>query len=234
MPGYPPVFGYEPAGAYPPATGYPAPGWTPYAAPASSLVPAGLKYGGAMPRFLAWWLDGLIVGIVMAVIAGIITSVVRDSAGSGLIAAALFVGADLLYFLALWTSSGRATLGMRLFHLQVGNAADGATLTMGQAFLRWVLLGMPLQALSLLPWGLAGLATLAPLWYLLLLITTVASPTRQGLHDRIAGTAMVAPIGREGPVMACLAIAVIFFVAIPIVAFVAFISLGTAIQSVTP
>jgi uncharacterized RDD family membrane protein YckC len=64
-----------------------------------------------------------------------------------------------------------------------------------------------------LPFAVAGIATVAIdwLWNLLLLVTTIASPTKQGLHDRFAGSALVRPAGAGNRWAAgCLAILLIF------------------------
>ena len=156
------------------------------------------------PRLLGYWLDGLLVGIVAGLFGAIAGAAASESGTAALIGAIIGLGVSLLYFMAFWTSSGRATPGMRLFHLQIGGAGDGRTLSMGQAAIRWVALGSWIQVLALLP-GLGGLLGLLGLaWSVALLVTTVSSPTKQGLHDRFAGSAIVQPIGRDGPVIPCL------------------------------
>jgi len=68
--------------------------------------------------------------------------------------------------------------------------------------------------------GIANLSLLA--WTLALLVTTVASPTKQGLHDRFAGTAIVRPVGPgNGLAYACLAIVLI----VPLLAIISIIAL---------
>jgi uncharacterized RDD family membrane protein YckC len=85
--------------------------------------------------------------------------------------------------------------------MQVGNAADGATLTMEQAVKRWLALGgifalaqllQPLAALGILV-GLAGIV-----WAIVLLVTTAQSPTKQGLHDQFAGSVVVKAVRTVG------------------------------------
>ena len=61
-----------------------------------------------------------------------------------------------------------------------------------------------------------------------LLVTTVTSPTKQGLHDRFAGSAIVQPIGREGPVIPCLILLVLLFVVLPLIAVVGLLAVGSA------
>ena len=97
------------------------------------------------------------------------------------------------YFVWTWTSM-RASPGQRVLGMQVGNAGDGATLTMNQAVIRWVLLGAPFGIASALT-GIGGLGLIISLaalaWFIALLVTTAQSPTKQGLHDRYANTVVV-------------------------------------------
>ena len=107
-----------------------------------------------------------------------------------LIYAVLGIGLSAGYFIYTWTAM-RATLGMRVLGMQVGNAADGATLTTNQAVRRWLALGgifslaQTLNSLPLLGL-LIALASLA--WVIFLIVTTAQSPTKQGWHDKFAGT----------------------------------------------
>jgi uncharacterized RDD family membrane protein YckC len=214
----------------------------------------GLEYAGALPRFVAWLVDGLILGIIGLVLlvgAGILfagsfnySDLANPGSAAGLAGGgALFIGIllaaiigaliELGYFVLFWTGSGRATLGMRLLSLQVANAVDGATLTSGQAVRRWVGLGQWLSLLSYVPVvGLfSGLVQL--IWYLVLLGTTVSSPTKQGAHDKFAGSVVVQPRGgsSNGLIVGCLVI-IAFLVLIPIIAIVALIFLGSQVSGI--
>jgi uncharacterized RDD family membrane protein YckC len=88
----------------------------------------------------------------------------------------------------------RATVGMRVLGMQIGNAGDGRTMTMDQAIRRWLALSAPailsqvFQPLPVIGWliGLLGLA-----WYIYLIYTTAQSPTKQGWHDVFANTQVV-------------------------------------------
>ncbi|OGO57736.1 MAG: hypothetical protein A2V85_18445 [Chloroflexi bacterium RBG_16_72_14] len=142
----------------------------------------------------------------------------------------MYIGIEFLYFVGLWTSSSRATLGMRLMKLQIGNAFDGRTLTMTQAVTRWLALGLPFQATGFVP-QLAAIAGLAGLWTLVLLISTAVSPTRQGVHDRIANSAIVQPIAASTPAVACLVL-VLLLVLVPLIAIVALILLGSQVSAI--
>jgi uncharacterized RDD family membrane protein YckC len=103
----------------------------------------------------------------------------------------LFISAA--YFIYTWTSM-RATLGMRVLGMQIGNAADGKTLTTDQAIRRYLALSAP-SILAQVLWPLpllgliVGLASFA--WFLYLVYTTATSPTKQGWHDVFASTMVV-------------------------------------------
>ena len=138
-----------------------------------------------------------------------------------------------LYFVLLWSSRWRATAGMKLLGLQVANAADGRTLSKGQGLRRWLGLGYWLGLLSFVP-VLAGIAWLIELiWYLVILFSTGFSPTKQGVHDRFAGSAVVQPRGgsSNGLVIGCMVIlgilALIFVGSI-----VALIFLGSQVSNI--
>ena len=147
-----------------------------------------------------------------------------------LISAVVYIGLEFLYFVGLWTSGDRATLGMRVMKLQIGNAFDGRTLTMSQAVTRWFALGLPFQAAGFVP-QLAAIAGLAGLWTLVLLISTAVSPTRQGIHDRIANSAIVQPIGASTPAVACLLLLILLLV-VPLIAIVALVFLGGQVSTI--
>jgi uncharacterized RDD family membrane protein YckC len=198
--------------AAPPPAGPPADasaGWTQPAAPAPAPAPgtAGYVYADVPNRAIAYIIDAIILAII-SVIVGIVLGAVGlnpvtidfNNPGlvsynpiAGLIQAVIFTLINGIYFVYTWTTM-RASPGQRILSMQVGNAADGATLTTEQAIRRWVALGAPFgiaQALNPLP-GLGiiiGLAALA--WFIALLVTTAQSPTKQGLHDRYANTVVV-------------------------------------------
>ena len=180
--------------------------WTAMNAPVQA-GPAGYVYADVPNRTIAYIIDAIIlaiIGIVVAIILGAIglstlnLNINSSNFGqynvlAGLIQALVNTAINGAYFVYTWTTL-RASPGQRVLGMQVGNAADGATLTMEQAIKRWVALGAPFgiaQALNPLP-GLGliiGLAALA--WFIALLVTTAQSPTKQGLHDQYAGTVVV-------------------------------------------
>jgi uncharacterized RDD family membrane protein YckC len=222
-PGYAPEPGATVAWAPPPVatgSGIPVPG-----AP-------GLQFARVLDRFLAWLLDGFIVGFAAAITAGILVSLAPGTdRTTSLLTAVISLGVGFLYFVGLWTSAGRATIGMRLFKLQVGNAFDGRTLTMQQAVRRWLALGLPLQSLSILPDMSSAVGSIVFLWSLALLVSTAISPTRQGLHDRFANSAIVQPMGASTPAFACLVL-LLLLVVLPLVAIVALIFLGGQVSTI--
>jgi uncharacterized RDD family membrane protein YckC len=235
VPPPPPPGAYGAAGApgFAPESGAPV-AWAPPVSVADGIpVPGapGLRFGRTLDRFLAWWLDSIIVGIGAGLLAGIVGAASsRNADVVAVLTAVIYMGLEFLYFVGLWTGGGRATLAMRVFKLQVGNAFDGRTLTIEQAIRRWIGLGLPIQALYVLPGATASISALASLWYLVLLVSTAISPTRQGLHDRFAGSAMVQPAGASTPALACLVL-LILLVALPIIAIVALILAGTQLST---
>ncbi len=214
VPEPPPPPGGSPWASPPPAVpGVPA--WAPpaqggvrYAVPGAP----GLEYAGVLPRFVAYLLDSILVSIAGWIVLAVVLAMVGSSA-SVLAFGVLFAVFDGVYFVGLWSSAGRATLGMRLLKLQVGNVTDGRRLDTGQAFRRWLVMGTWINVLGVT----AELSSLFSVvlfgWFVVLLITTAASPTRQGLHDRFANTAMVRPAGDGGGglVVGCLVIIGVLF-----------------------
>ena len=225
-----------------PATGAgpgPNPGgvWAPppYGGGGRYAVPGapGLEYAGALPRFAAFVLDVILIGFVAGIVALPFASTVTPSQANPFswstdyavrtgVGSLIGVLAEAAYFTLLWMSSGRATLGMRLFSLQIGRADNGQRLDARTSFTRWLAFGSWLGVLGFSP-ALAGLGGLLQLgWSVVLLVSTMTSPTRQGIHDRIAGSAIVRPVGAgNGLAYACLAIALI----IPLLAILSIIAL---------
>ncbi len=115
--------------------------------------------------------------------------------GRAELAALVSAAISMAYFAGSWVLLP-ATPGQRLLGLYVSRARDARPLSTGQAVLRWALLIGPLYlselAGPLAPELRAPLFLLAILWYAILLATTVLSPSRQGLHDRWSGSAVLA------------------------------------------
>jgi len=96
------------------------------------------------------------------------------------------------YFALSWVRLN-ASPGQRLIGIRVAADGDRAGITAGQAMARWTALGAPFAVAAVLATALSlnGVAIFGiPLaaWYAVLLITTARSSTKQGLHDRLAGT----------------------------------------------
>ena len=207
----------------------------------------GLVYAGAGPRLVAYIVDAVILGVVGAIIAlpfaaSVVTEAVSTSgafdpanplpmmtpvAGVGTIIALVLEAA---YFSLLWASSGRATIGMRLLKLQVGDATTGNRIPIATAFRRWLGFGAWLNLIAFVP-VLGAFASLAVLvWEVILLVTTASHPQKMGLHDRFANTAMVRPAnaGSGGVVLGCIVIAL----AIVLLSIVALIFLGGQVSAI--
>ena len=195
----------------------------------------GLQYGRTLDRLMAYWLDGFIVEIPVLVavvlLSGFGGATGLRIGGVTLVAGILALGIHLLYFVSFWTGGARATIGMRLMKLQIADAGDGATLTVQQGLVRWLAIGGAFQVVQLVP-ALALVGVLmAVLWSLVLLASTATSPTRQGIHDRIAGSALVQPRDAQTPAMTCLAVVVVLF-GLWLLAIVSLVLLGGQISSI--
>ncbi|NKJ46215.1 hypothetical protein CIC12_05530 [Burkholderia sp. SG-MS1] len=99
-----------------------------------------------------------------------------------------------LYFVWFWTHSGQ-TLPMKTWRLRVV-AADGAPLSTGRAIARYVLAWLwflpPLALHPLLGLRLPQTLTIAGIWFVLWAATGRLDPQRRFLHDRLAGTRVIA------------------------------------------
>jgi hypothetical protein len=197
----------EPAAPQPaPAAPTPPPaewGQPPAATPGQPQVPGapGRYFAATVTRVAALLIDSIVLGFIAVIVGAVVGGAVGASfadgtgsgAGAGVTIATGLAGAvvSFLYFTLLWRSSGKATLGQRVFRMQVGSAFDGATLTWQQATIRWlVIFGLGILAALPAVGGLAGL--LAFIWSIVLLVSVATSATRQGFHDRWSGSAVVA------------------------------------------
>jgi uncharacterized RDD family membrane protein YckC len=200
----------------------------------------GFAFASTPRRLVAWIIDNLLIGIAAIVLAAVIGAAAnlettRTSNTFYAIFSVIYVALSLVYFVLLWTGGSRATPGMRALKLQVGTAFDGRPLEISQAILRWALLGYPLSLAALIPSvSVTNLISLvAFLWSIALLVSTIASDTKQGIHDRVARSAMVEPagLGSSALVTACLLLAIIFIV-LPFVAIIGLIFLGGQISGI--
>jgi len=184
----------------------PPTGWSAPPPPPAQPGPSGLVYGDFTTRFIALIVDLIIVGIATQIvfyILGIfgIRVFSFDAIGVqlgynpivGIIFALIGSAISAGYFVYLWTKR-RATFGMQVLKLQVGDAGSGTTLTQEQAIKRWLALG----GIFGLAQGLIGFPFISFLiflaavaWPIFLGYTTAQSPTKQGWHDVFAHTMVV-------------------------------------------
>jgi len=221
--GYPSAYGGSAGSSWgaPPAT-------SAFAVPGTS----GLEFAGGWPRFVAYLIDGILLSIINGLLTGVIVAVAPGSPQPPYIATLIAVAIDAAYFIGLWTSGGKATVGMRLLHLQVGNAFDGRTLDVAQAARRWIALGSWLSALTVTATLATLTVSLSLLWALILLISVVTSSTKQGLHDRFANSAVVRPIGAGGGLIAACAVIVLVLALVVLFSIVALIFLGGQMSTI--
>ena len=157
-------------------------------------------------RVCAWLIDvtvlALVVFIGAVVLAVVVGPTVRfgsDVSGSdplattdrGMVIISVLVSTSLsaAYSVVPWlvwgASPGQLVLGLRV------RSDDAGALTPAQAVTRWLLLFPPVGAVAALA-DVPNLAALlwgsTPIWYVLLLLTTIRNRRGQGLHDRLAGT----------------------------------------------
>jgi uncharacterized RDD family membrane protein YckC len=169
---------------------------------------AGFVYADVPNRIFALILDGIVLGLISLVLGIILATVGLRTGGISISGGEVSVNfnpvATLIYgilglvingayFIWSWTRQ-RATLGMRVLGMQVGNAFDGKTLTTDQALRRAIALWGPgtlAQFFNGLPAIGSILGLLAILWGLYLLYTTANSPTKQGFHDKFANSVVV-------------------------------------------
>jgi uncharacterized RDD family membrane protein YckC len=196
----------------------PVSGWAAPVRVVPEIAP-GIVIADTLSRFVAFLLDLVVIGFVSAVLGSILGmragSIADGDFQSFLVDfdySVLTIAVGLVYFVGSWSGGRRATLGQRVFRLQVGNAFDGAALTLEQAVRRWLGYGHWLVLFSFEP-GLARVSGLVQfVWLVALLVTTVASPTKQGLHDRLANTAVVRPsTAGRGLAIGCLLLMLVAF-----------------------
>lgn len=137
------------------------------AAPAPAAV-SGAK-AGFWIRFVAIFIDGIIVGIVNTTLAAVL-NLTNTNGRSG-----LQVLLGLVYYVYFWSNSSPwpgQTIGSKIFNIRVIRT-DGSDLTISQALIRYV--GFVISAICLL----------------IGLIWAAFDPNKQGWHDKIADTYVV-------------------------------------------
>src|SRR5258706_709734 len=144
----------EPPAIEPPPAMTPPPASSWEAAPAAASMPvpgaAGFVYADVPNRVFALILDGILLGLISIVLGIILATIGLRTGGISFsggdinvtfnpLATLIYgvVGAIINggYFIWFWTTR-RATLGMQVLGMQVGNAFAGKTLTTNQALLR--------------------------------------------------------------------------------------------------
>jgi uncharacterized RDD family membrane protein YckC len=241
----PPPPAPEPPAPAPPAQDLPpGVGW---AAPAPAVrqeIAPGLVFADTLSRFIAYLIDAFIVAVVTGIIGEIFGWGAREfpTASQPMALEDAFVVTPeytilgvvigAAYFIVSWSGGRRATLGQRIFSIQVGNAFDGRPLRLDQAVRRWLGFGDFANLLAVVPAAALAVPSLILIWNVVLLITTATSPTKQGVHDRIAGSALVRPATAGNSLaIGCLALILVLLV-ISLLSIVALIFLGAQVSSI--
>jgi uncharacterized RDD family membrane protein YckC len=179
---------------------------TPSTPPPPPSAPAsGLVYADVPNRAIAFIIDALILGVIGLVVSAILGGIGMASGTLNpdltftinpvgvLVAAIVNLAISAGYFIYTWTSM-RATLGMRVLNMQIGNAGDGKTMTTEQGVRRYLAIWGPnliAQVLTPIPPISLIVSLLALGWVIYLIYTTANSPTKQGWHDVFANTQVV-------------------------------------------
>jgi uncharacterized RDD family membrane protein YckC len=158
----------------------PAPGAVPWANVYSDVIASSTSrhaYAGFWIRFIAYFIDSLIIGIPIAAINfGLLGGgAAAQSAGQiqaygsvvNLIAFSITFG----YFVYFWSQG--STLGMRIFGIRVADATTFQTIGVGKAILRYV------------GWIVASFCCAIGL------IWAAFDSRKQGWHDKIGGTVVI-------------------------------------------
>jgi uncharacterized RDD family membrane protein YckC len=184
----------------------PTSGWSAPPPPPANPGPAGLVYGDFTTRVIALIIDGIILAIADQIVFLILSAVglrlydlstlgfnLGYNPIVGIIYAVISLAISGGYFVYMWTKR-RATFGMQVMKLQVGDAGTGATMTQDQAIKRWAALYGP-SALTFGIYAFPLIGTLIAIaslgWVIYLAYTTNQSPTKQGWHDVFAHTQVV-------------------------------------------
>jgi uncharacterized RDD family membrane protein YckC len=173
--------------------------------------------GRFVRRLLAFVVDGIVLALLAVVLLWLVSMLlgpaIRLEVGDGaasvsvtgwrvLLNAVVSASLSAAYFVVSWTrwrrSPGQTLLGVEVE--DVRRTDPSASLSAPRAIVRWALLGGPLGLAaavfvnSPLVFAAVSLVTLG--WFALLVLTTLFSRSGRGLHDRIAGTVVVAMTGR--------------------------------------
>ena len=226
----------------------PGVGWAPAVAVRPEIAP-GLTFSDTPSRFVAWFIDGILLFVLDLIISAVLQAVGLETSGvrsftgqsaetsvsvystTNTLGTIATVAVSAAYFIGSWSGGRRATMGQRMLSIQVGNAFDGRALTLDQAIRRWLGLGYFIVLIGFIP-GLAALSGLWLIWIIVLFITTATSSTKQGIHDRIANSAVVRPVTAGNSwAMACAVIAIALAV-LALLAIVSLIFLGGQVSAI--
>jgi len=175
----------------------------------------------------------LVDGLVLALVAVVLVIVVGLALRTTLVASLLLALFQVTYFVVSWRSSARATLGMRAFKLQIGRIDDGQPITVEAGIVRWFVLTGWTSVLSLVAALGNVTSVLAVLWTLILLVSIGSDRRRQGLHDKLVGTAIVRPVGQsDSAAWATLVLLIAVPVVLAVLAIVALIFLGAQVSNI--
>jgi uncharacterized RDD family membrane protein YckC len=165
-------------------------------------VPGVPRPGELLDRFLARLVDGILLGIVYAILTviftGIFVSGITTSAGEYILAylfiSVISVVVYIGYFAFLESSNG-ATLGKQLLKLKVVGPDGTSNPTMEQAIRRNAFYAIQLVFIvPIIGWAVGWLAML--LAYVMIAVTiNNDTVNRQGWHDKFAGGTRVLKIG---------------------------------------
>ena len=137
----------------------------------SSITQAGASTApkaGFWIRFLAIFIDGIILGIVSAAIGAVLNLNLNGRSGMNVLL-------GLIYYVVFWSKSSPwpgQTIGSKLLNIRVVKT-DGSDLEITQSLIRYV--GFFISAICLL----------------IGLIWAAFDPNKQGWHDKIAGTYVI-------------------------------------------
>lgn len=149
-------------------------------------LPTGLDWrANISTRFWARLVDGLVLAVpsvTLLLVAGDVEGGTIDMPFWAVAATALIAALYEISFVAL---TGQ-TIGKRLLRIQVVDVASGRPPALGGATLRYLVPSAP----ALVP-GVGALLGL------LVYLSALWSPTRQGWHDRAAGTVVVRTAARQ-------------------------------------
>ena len=244
----PPLTNWAPPGESASTAG-PVTGWVmPDSLASVSVGIDGYGVAGIGARLVAYWLDRLIISVLPLILLATTTDwaavfrwartldgtipAVLPVMLSLVIVAIVWTGLSYLYFVGFWTGPGQATPGMRILGMRVMDAAGGTTMSLRAATRRWIGLGYPLAELSFIGPLQVAASLASGLWPFVLLLTALASPRRQGLHDRWAGSQVIRSrsSGSRATMVGCLVIIVGWIALTIVVTWIVFATIVPALQ----